>query len=327
MSRILVADFRFVPGQDINAAQGNAMTHGDDFYRELLDNLHDGVYFVDRDRRITFWNKGAERLSGFSAAEVVGRRCSDNILTHVDAEACQLCTGPCPLAATIEDGRARESDIFLHHKAGHRMPVSVRVSPIRDGEGRILGAVEEFSDNSFKTAALDRLVELQQLALLDPVTGVGNRRYAEVRLRAAVDALQRYGWGFGVLFLDLDRFKEVNDTHGHDVGDKVLRMVARTLGGNLRSVDAVGRWGGEEFVAVIASATAEHLLLAAERSRKLVAAAVLDAGSSRVRVTVSIGATMARADDTPQSLVQRADSLMYRAKAGGGNRVESADSL
>lgn len=82
MSRILVADFRFVPGQDINAAQGNAMTHGDDFYRELLDNLHDGVYFVDRDRRITFWNKGAERLSGFSAAEVVGRRCSDNILTH-----------------------------------------------------------------------------------------------------------------------------------------------------------------------------------------------------------------------------------------------------
>jgi diguanylate cyclase (GGDEF)-like protein len=245
----------------------------------------------------------------------------------VDAEACRLCTGACPLAATIEDGRARESDIFLHHKAGHRVPVSVRVSPIRDGEGRILGAVEEFSDNSFKTAALDRLVELQELALLDPVTGVGNRRYAEVRLRAAVDALQRYGWGFGVLFLDLDRFKEVNDTHGHDVGDQVLRMVARTLGGNLRSVDAVGRWGGEEFVAVIASATAEHLRLAAERSRKLVAASVLDAGSSRIRVTVSIGATMARADDTPQSLVQRADSLMYRAKAGGGNRVESADSL
>ncbi len=78
---------------------------------------------------------------------------------------------------------------------------------------------------------------------------------------------------------------------------------------------------------MVAGATAEHLLLAAERSRKLVAAAVLDAGSNRIRVTVSIGATMARADDTPQSLVERADSLMYRAKAGGGNRVESADSL
>lgn len=298
------------------------MTFGDDFYKELLDNLPDGVYFVDRERRITYWNKGAERLSGFSAAEVVGMHCSDNIHTHVDGEGCQLCTGPCPLAATMEDGRARESEIFLRHKAGYRVPVSVRVSPIRDGEGQILGAVEEFSDNSFKTAALDRLVELQELALLDPTTGVGNRRYAEVRLRAAVDALQRYGWEFGLLFLDVDHFKEFNDTHGHDIGDRVLRMVARTLGGNLRSVDAIGRWGGDEFIAVIASTTAEHLLLTAERSRKLVAASALDGGASQIRVTVSIGATMARADDTLQSLIQRVDSRMYRAKAGGRNRVE-----
>jgi diguanylate cyclase (GGDEF)-like protein len=103
-------------------------------------------------------------------------------------------------------------------------------------------------------------------------------------------------------------------------------MVARTLGGNLRSVDAVGRWGGEEFIAVIANTTEEHLLLTAERSRKLVAASALDAGLSQIRVTVSIGAMIAQAEDTPQSLVQRADSLMYRAKAGGRNRVEFADS-
>ena len=219
------------------------MTLGDDFFKELLDNLHDGVYIVDRDRRITYWNKGAERLSGFSAAEVVGMHCWDNILTHVDGAGCQLCTGPCPLAESIKDGRARESDIFLHHKAGHRVPVSVRVSPIRDSEGRILGAVEEFSDNSSKTVALDRLVELQELSLLDAVTGVGNRRFAEFRLRASVDAFRRYGWPFGLLFMDVDHFKEVNDTYGHDTGDRVLRMVARTLGAGLRSVDALGRWG------------------------------------------------------------------------------------
>lgn len=301
------------------------MTFGEDFYKELLDSLHDGVYFVDLDRRITYWNKGAERLSGFSAAEVVGKRCSDEILTHVDREGCRLCTGRCPLAATMEDGRARESNIFLHHKAGYRVPVSVRVTPIRDAQGRIQGAVEEFSDNSSNSAVLDRLVELQELALLDPITGVGNRRYTEMRLRAAADALQRYGWRFGVLFVDLDDFKEVNDTFGHDTGDRVLRMVARTLGGNLRSVDAVGRWGGDEFIAVIANTTEEHLLSTAERSRKLVAVSVLEAGSSQIRVAVSIGGTMARGDDTLLSLVNRADSLMYRAKASGGNRVELAE--
>ncbi len=302
------------------------MIPSDAFFKQLLDNLYDGVYFVDRERRITYWNKGAERISGFSAGEVLGAHCWDNILLHVDGKGCQLCTGRCPLAATIEDGGAREADIFLRHKAGHRVPVSVRVSPIRDGEGQIMGAVESFSENSSKTAALDRLVELQELALLDPVTGVGNRRYAEVRLRALLDAFQRYGWRFGVLFLDVDHFKAVNDTHGHDVGDRVLRMVARTLAGNLRSVDEVGRWGGEEFVAVITNTTVEHLLLTAERSRRLVAVSALDTGSSQIRVTVSIGATMAQADDTPQSLVRRADSLMYCAKAGGRNRVEFAES-
>jgi diguanylate cyclase (GGDEF)-like protein len=129
-----------------------------------------------------------------------------------------------------------------------------------------------------------------------------------------------------VLFLDVDHFKEVNDTHGHDTGDKVLRMEARTIGGNLRSVDAVGRWGGEEFVAVIINSTEEHLHMAAERCRKLVAASALDTGSSQIRVTVSIGAAMVGSDDTSESLLSRADSLMYRAKAGGRNRIESAES-
>jgi len=302
------------------------MALGDPFFKNLLDNLHDGVYFVDQERRITYWNKGAERISGFLAGEVLGAHCWDNILQHVDVEGCQLCTGRCPLAATIEDGSAREVDIFLRHKAGHRVPVSVRVNPILDGEGRIIGAVESFSESSSKTGALDKLVELQELALLDPLTGVGNRRYAEVRLRAALDALQRYGWRFGVLFLDVDHFKAVNDTHGHDTGDSVLRMVARTLRGNLRSVDEVGRWGGEEFIAVITNTTEEHLLISAERCRKLVSVSALDTGSSHIRVTVSIGAIMARADDTPQSLLKSADSLMYRAKAGGRNRVEFAES-
>jgi diguanylate cyclase (GGDEF)-like protein/PAS domain S-box-containing protein len=302
-------------------------TLGGDFFKKLLENLYDGVYFVDLERRITYWNNGAERISGFSAAEVVGKHCSDGILIHVDAEGCRLCTGSCPLAATIEDGRARESEVFLHHKAGHRVPVSVRVSPILDEEGRITGAVEVFSDNTSKTAALERVLQLEVLALLDPVTGVENRRHTEVRLQASLDALQRYGWQFGVLFLDVDHFKKVNDTHGHETGDKVLRMVAQTLGGNLRSVDSFGRWGGEEFIAVITNTSREYLCMVAERSRMLVTESELRAGPHRVRVTVSIGATMACAEDTIESVVDRADGLLYQAKADGRNRVKFEESL
>src|SRR5512141_2290713 len=93
-----------------------------DFYKDIIDNLYDGVYFVDRDRNITFWNKGAERITGYKSAAVVGRPCSDNVLNHVDAQGLELCREHCPMAACILDGKVREADVFLHHADGHRLP-------------------------------------------------------------------------------------------------------------------------------------------------------------------------------------------------------------
>ena len=95
-----------------------------DSYERIVENLHDGLYFVDQDRIITYWNKAAEQISGFAAEEVLGKSCSDNILTHVDSEGNRLCTEMCPLAATIADGTYRETEIYMHHKSGHRIPVS-----------------------------------------------------------------------------------------------------------------------------------------------------------------------------------------------------------
>jgi diguanylate cyclase (GGDEF)-like protein/PAS domain S-box-containing protein len=294
----------------------------DGFYRKLLDNLFDGVYFVDRERRITYWNKGAEKLAGFPASQVVGTHCWDNKMMHVDAAGTQLCAAGCPLAATIVDGCPREAEVFMRHQSGHRVPVSLRVSPVRNGGGEITGAVGVFSDNSAKNAAEDKIVQLEGLALLDPLTGVANRRHVEIHLQAALGAFQRYGWAFGVLFLDVDRLKKVNDTAGHEAGDQVLRMVARTLAASLRPADSFGRWGGEEFVAVVTNTTEDGLRVVAERCRRLVEQSALEAGPGRIRVTVSAGGSMARAGDTPEALIERADRLMCRAKTGGRNRVE-----
>jgi len=116
------------------------------FHEKLLDSLYDGVYFVDQDRRITYWNHGAETLTGYTASDAVGRQCFDNFLEHVDEGGCALCVNDCPLAATIGDGQRREAEVYLRHKAGHRIPVSVRVAPLRDTEGLVVGAVEIFTD-------------------------------------------------------------------------------------------------------------------------------------------------------------------------------------
>ena len=98
----------------------------------LLDEVAEGVYFTDAQRRITFWNKAAERISGYSRKEVLGRKCSENLLIHVDGRGRSLCQGLCPLARTLKDCKARQTGIFLHHKQGHRVPVKVRVYPLRN---------------------------------------------------------------------------------------------------------------------------------------------------------------------------------------------------
>ncbi|MBZ5555111.1 MAG: GGDEF domain-containing protein [Acidobacteriia bacterium] len=297
------------------------MTGTNKFFKDLMDNLYDGVYFVDSGRKITYWNRGAERITGYSKAEVVGGRCADNMLRHVDDAGNLLCLAGCPLAKTIQDGEVREAEIYLHHKMGHRIPVQVRVTPLRDEDGKIVGAIEVFSENSSRVSANQRILELEKVAFLDPLTGVGNRRYTEMILEGRLNELHRYGWPFAVLFFDIDNFKQVNDTHGHDVGDQVLKVVSRTLLANLRSFDFIGRWGGEEFFGIVVNVDEEQLLQIANKFRFLVEHSSIPIGKKTLRVTVSIGATLARREDTLVTLVKRADELLYKSKTAGRNRI------
>ncbi|PKN09189.1 MAG: sensor domain-containing diguanylate cyclase [Deltaproteobacteria bacterium HGW-Deltaproteobacteria-8] len=290
-----------------------------DFYKDLLDNLYDGVYFVDSSRTITYWNKGAERISGFQPPEVVGRACADNLLMHVDDDGTQLCVNRCPLAKTLEDGETREAEVYLHHKGGHRVPVNIRITPMRDESGRITGAVEIFTDKSSRREMLHELNELKQMAMIDPLTGLGNRRAAAMDFERKIKALRNFHVPFGLLFVDLDAFKTINDTFGHEIGDQVLVMVAKTLVGALRGVDKVYRWGGEEFLALVPGVDAAKFRIIAERMRRLVEASALPLSGDMLRVTVSVGGCLALESDTLETALKRADDMMYRSKNAGRN--------
>jgi diguanylate cyclase (GGDEF)-like protein len=213
--------------------------------------------------------------------------------------------------------------VYLHHKDGHRVPVRVQVTPVRDSQGIIIGAIEAFRDNSEKINALEMIEELQHKVFIDPLTGLANRRYVEAELSSRFEEMVRYGWQFGVIMMDIDHFKSVNDRYGHDVGDKALQMVARTLLNGSRSSDIVGRWGGEEFVAVLSNVTALRLRTGAERYRMLVERSSLPTETGPIRLTISAGATLAISDDTPATIIKRADKLMYVCKANGRNLVTS----
>ncbi len=290
-------------------------------YQEVLNNLYEGVYFLDTERTISFWNQGAERITGYMAPEVIGRPCADDVLCHVDQEGTSLCQDDCPAARTLEDGQSREADVFLLHRNGHRVPVRIRVAPIMDAAGRIIGAVEVFADNSSRETLRDRIDLLEKLTGLDPLTQLPNRRRLDDEIKARLAESERYGLTFGILFADIDRFKAVNDSHGHAIGDEVLKMVGNTMLNALRPFDIAGRWGGEEFLAVVVNVDLETLSVVAERMRSLVAQSRLPHEGENITVTLSIGACLVLPGDDGDSLLRRADEGLYRSKAGGRNQV------
>lgn len=295
-----------------------------DFYKGLLDEVSDGVYFVNRDRVITYWNKAAEELSGFKSAEVIGHRCSDNLLVHIDENGKKLCLEGCPLAATIDDSQPRQAHVFMKHKNGHRVPVYVRVKPLCDEHDHIIGGVETFSDDSAQHTLKDRVIDLEHKTMVDELTGAGNRRFADIALRTRLNELKSYGWAFGVVFIDIDNFKKVNDTWGHNAGDELLQMLSRSVAGIIRVPEtSLFRWGGEEFLVIAANVDGPKLFTLAERIRMLVGNSILPHKEGGINITISSGATIAMPTDDENTIIGRVDGLLYAAKKAGKNCVKT----
>lgn len=290
-------------------------------YEMLLDQLYEGVCFVDHDNIVTFWNRGAERITGFTKEEMVGNALTNSRLLHCDREGNSLFNGKMPVQLSIESCEPMERELYLQHKEGRRVPVVLRVSPVLNGVGEAIGGLEVFSDNTSTLTARERIEELEEMALICPLTGAGNRRYSQMALDNAMEELKRYGWQFGLLFIDIDHFKNINDTYGHAVGDEVLQMVVQALRTTLRTFDFIGRWGGEEFMLLLPNVTGEVLNSVAERCRQGVQESLLTHEGREIRVTVSIGAILPTPEESVVNALERADRLMYFSKASGRNRV------
>lgn len=283
-------------------------------FHAFVDSMREGVYFLDPARRIQYWNAGARRISGFSADDVLGKHCANDILKHVDESGNNLCKGECPMAQTIADGVVREKRLFLHRKDGHRVSVEVCCVQIRDAKGRVAGALETFREAPAQNGA-------DSPARVCPMTGVPNRVYAEEELAAKLEAMRQQHLSLGVLFAGVDRIIHINDHFGKHIGDLALKMAARSLSSGLRPNDILARWAGVEFLAILPGIKHIEVRSLAERLRMLVENSSREVSQDRMRVTVSIGACVCRLDDTAQSVINKVDRCMRESRAHGGNRV------
>jgi len=297
------------------------VTNNGDLYKSLLDSLSEGIHVVNQDKVVTYWNKSAEALTGYKSSEIVGECCRGNILMYVDGQGRNVCEKECLVVGSITDGRSRSMEVYARHKDGYRVPVFVRASPIKNPDGQVIGAVEELCDNSSKVEFAHKIEELEKCSLLDPLTGLMKRRGLEMNLRSVFSVMPRYGWSYGIFFVDIDEFKRINDVYGHDIGDNVLKMVAKTLLNSVRASDVVGRWSGEEFIVIAMNVGEDHLYSIANKIRILVEQSGFSVGSNTIRVTVSVCATVARPNDTVDTLLKRIGRLMDHCKVAGKNCV------
>ncbi|MFQ5759807.1 MAG: GGDEF domain-containing protein [Acidiferrobacterales bacterium] len=166
-----------------------------------------------------------------------------------------------------------------------------------------------------------RADELGEQAITDSLTGTRNRRGITISALEAMAHAERYGHPLSVAMLDVDHFKEVNDTHGHKAGDRALQGVAAILTEALRLPDKVGRYGGEEFLLVMPETGLEETSKITERIRQQVSEAEFDIGDRKVKLTISIGAALFEKGEDLEQLVSRADRALYRAKGSGRNSV------
>jgi diguanylate cyclase (GGDEF)-like protein/PAS domain S-box-containing protein len=285
-----------------------------DIFRTVLDSLQTGVCLVDRDRRVLFWNNGAERITGYMRHDVVGRFSRENILVHCNDQGCVLCGTTCPFAQTMHDGKAKEIRIQLRHKQGQRIPVRMRIVPIRDDHGSIACIAQSFDEHGF---AFDdrRQHNLAAYGCLDETTDVPNHAFTQFHLRENHASFAEYHVPFGIIFIQVNQLEHFRSTYGKEAGDAILRVVAETMRNVLRPSDFLGRWSKDRFLAILINCTRAGVTDAGDRIRKVVSYAGLQWWGDELSVTVSTGCAPAQSGDTIDSLLERAQWLLQESCA------------
>ena len=302
-----------------------------EIFRTVLDSLQTGVYLIDRGGKIRFWNDGAERITGYRRHDVLGRFCHENILVPCNDRGCALCGATCPFMQTLHDGQSREVRIQLRHKQGHRVPAHMRIVPIRDPHGSIIGIAESFDALRFTSDRDRHQHNLATYGCLDETTGTPNHGFTQFHLRENLASFAEYHLPFGIARIRIDRLGHFQKAYGREAVDSILRVVAETMRSGLRPNDFLGRWTDDQFLAILMDCGLAGMEEAGARMRKVVGCAGLQWWGDELSATISLGYSAAQAGDTIESLLERAQRSLEQKSAScslaatAGNQGQSKD--
>jgi diguanylate cyclase (GGDEF)-like protein/PAS domain S-box-containing protein/putative nucleotidyltransferase with HDIG domain len=315
--------------QPQNAPEASSLGHIFS-YLYLLESLYDGFYLVDSDLRFVMWNRGAEKMLGRDAYDILGQVWTSKLLGYADKLGESLGEHEVPMKRAIETGCPATENVQIQAADGRWIDVEMQSVPLIDAEGRLHGVAEIFRDLSRNSLRPREYRDLKLAASRDSLTSLVNRGELEIQLALMLHEQQgKTADPFCVIFSDVDYFKAINDTFGHAVGDQVLVDVANCLRHEVYSGDLVARYGGEEFVVVCPGTALEQGVKRAERLRLAIMNGNIG-GIDDLRVTASFGVTQVEEGDSVEDILRRADRAHYNAKKTGRNRTvaqTTADTL
>lgn len=288
-------------------------------FSELFEHIPVACFTVDMEGHIHEWNLAAESLYGYTKEEVLFRPYDEKVFRGASAESLRRMLHKVAQGMVVNGVEARDYD-----SRGQRHEVIRSAFPLRNPRREVVGAIVSVVDVTYRVEYENQLKalnqQLQNLAVTDGLTGLHNHRAFQDFLEEQFQRARSTGQPLSLILMDVDYFKQYNDTYGHQAGDEVLRAVARILREQVRGGDFVARYGGEEFVVVLPRADARRAVAVAERLRN----AVENAPWTLRPITGSFGvATLQPEMQTRQALIEAADRALYQAKRNGRNRVEA----
>lgn len=295
----------------------NALRASEEKLRALAEAAYEAIIMIDSNGSVNFWNSAAEQLFGYTEREAFGK--DVHVLTTPEELREQAMNGMYGFAFT-GDGKVigAITEVEALRKDGSRFPAERSVASFRLGDKWY--AVATIRDISERKLAEQ---QLKEMATTDPLTELFNRRRFMELAEQEFAKAKRYHRPLSMLMMDLDLFKNVNDTYGHDVGDVVLQSIALTASEQLRDTDVIGRIGGEEFAVILPETDMDHAVEVAERIRRSIEnnPPVTPAGS--LKITVSIGiSSFEHAMEDLKTMLKESDTALYNAKNAGRNRIE-----
>jgi len=284
-----------------------------------LDSIGDAVLTTDLQGKVSYLNRQAEKMTGWSREEAVGHPLTE-VFSIVDGTTRQVVANPAKVAITQNQTVGLANNCILIRRDGLELAINDSAAPIHDRDGQVIGAVLVFEDVSESRAMT---LKMSHLARHDFLTGLPNRMLLTERLSQAIGLAQRHHRQVALLFIDLDCFKNINDSLGHTIGDQLLQSVGERLLATVRATDTVCRQGGDEFVILLPEI--EQPQDAAHIAQKLLDAFAVPhlIGGQELHITLSIGISVYPDDGVDlDAVLQNADTAMYHAKTNGRNNFQ-----